>query len=133
MTGYLLSVTTYVSDFNFSIFLNVVQGPANLTAVLYSETPLTLFAPVNEAFSTLPKNLLSRLQQPIWGRHLISLIYNHFTVWSLVSSSLPSRPTSLLMLSGYNTTVRADSADNVTIGHSQSVITDLTAFNGYVR
>lgn len=131
LIGYLLSITTSVGAFNFSTFLDIVQGPANASSFLHAGSLYTLFAPLNSAFALLPQNLLSRLDQPVWNRHLRSLVFQHFTEGSLQSNAfLEGNPTSLAMLSGFNTTVQADSDGNVTIDNARSEIADLVAFDG---
>lgn len=113
------------------MFMDLVLGPGNALYVFDNTQTLTVFAPVNDAFTSMPQGLLSRLEQPVWHPHLMSLIFHHVAVGSVKSSNFSStHPVSLPMASGFNTTVQIDPAGKLQIDNATAVITDLLTING---
>lgn len=131
-TGDFLNLTTRVGAFPLTTFLNTFIS-ANLTNYFHvSENyPLTYFVPVDGAFTSV-QTLVTRLQQPVWSRHLRSLLLHHVTEGAVKTTDLPSttRSLDLHMLSSYTITVSVAADANITVNDVQALISDLACTNG---
>ena len=71
-------IETAKAEGMFSILINAVQA-AELTDALKSKSPVTLFAPTDEAFAKLPEDVLDDLLKPENKSKLRNLLKHHLT------------------------------------------------------
>jgi len=63
---------------------------SDLTEILQSDGPFTIFAPSDEAFSKLPEGMLMSLINPDNKEDLIKLLANHVVIGEINSADLTS-------------------------------------------
>lgn len=100
----------------FSTLLAAAQA-ADLTGVLASEGPLTLFAPTNEAFAALPEGTVESLLLPENKETLATILSYHVVPGSFPAESLVGKTGSLataeggsLSIDGTGTSVKVNDA-----------------------
>ena len=98
-------------------------------------TSLTMFCPTREAYAFFNNEDFARLLEPIWRRHSIEFLLNHFTAGNLTQEQLLNNtPGEITMLNGATYELRK-SGEQVRIKNteqeqSRSLFTDLLALDG---
>jgi transforming growth factor-beta-induced protein len=98
---------------------------------------LTVFAPSNDAFATLPAALFAALLTPAFGQHLTNVLLYHIILSSVLLSTDLSDGLEVTMLNGELITVVID-GDSVSLANSEGVATmvstvDTLSTNGVVH
>jgi hypothetical protein len=140
--GGLLQITNNVNaNYQTTRFINVTDGPAQLTSLLHNDislyhnnTSLTLFAPLDHVFdqNSFSMQVLDRFLETGWLLHLQNVIRHHFTDQTISSGAGPH---TIQMLSGFNTSIRVQPDSNITVDDVPVEPVDtgpLHALNGYV-
>ncbi|EJK49603.1 hypothetical protein THAOC_31506, partial [Thalassiosira oceanica] len=104
---------------------------AGLEEVLAGDGPLTVFAPTDEAFESLPDNLLEKLLLPENKDYLDSVLSYHVLPANSLSSAL--EPGLTEMLNGELASVQVEDDGSVTVNGAGVVTADLVASNGIVH
>jgi uncharacterized surface protein with fasciclin (FAS1) repeats len=104
---------------------------ANLTAVLSTKGPFTVFAPTNEAFAKLDKALLAKLLEPENVATLTDLLTYHVVAAELTSMELKN-DRNIKTLEGMMVKVTADGS-HIKINDAQVITPNVIATNGIVQ
>jgi uncharacterized surface protein with fasciclin (FAS1) repeats len=104
---------------------------ANLTAVLSTKGPFTVFAPTNEAFAKLDKALLAKLLEPDNVATLTDLLTYHVVAAELTSMELKN-DRNIKTLEGMMVNVTADGS-HIKINDAQVITPNVIATNGIVQ
>jgi uncharacterized surface protein with fasciclin (FAS1) repeats len=114
------SIASTLKSSNHFTILSKALDQAQLTAVLNSTPGLTLFAPTDEAFKSLPPGELAKLLQPDNAPTLQKILIYHLVNMSLDSSKIkgskgpvPSVEKSELRLDGSSEPMKVNDADIV--------------------
>ncbi|MGB3787250.1 MAG: fasciclin domain-containing protein [Phormidesmis sp.] len=116
------------SSSNFSTLAAALDA-ADLTEVLNSSGPFTLFAPTDEAFAALPLAAIEALMQPENKQSLVELLTYHVIPGALRSTDLASGD----MVTVEGSTVAIDVTETVTVNSSQVITADVVASNGIIH
>jgi uncharacterized surface protein with fasciclin (FAS1) repeats len=117
------------NDASFSTLKQAVEA-AGLQDQLAQSTPVTVFAPTNEAFASLPDGTLDRLLQPENRETLRKVISYHLIPGTVTSADIT--PGEVSSAEGQPITVARD-ANGVTVNGAKVVQPDITASNGVVH
>ena len=104
---------------------------SDLTEILQSDGPFTIFAPSDEAFSKLPEGMLLSLINPDNKEELIKLLANHVIIGEINSSDLTSGMITK-NVQGNSMKIYV-SGDVVKINGSRIMTSDIKASNGIVH
>ncbi|MDF1662599.1 MAG: fasciclin domain-containing protein, partial [Planctomycetota bacterium] len=111
--------------------LIAVAKAAGLVEALNGTSPLTVFAPTDDAFAKLPKETLDFLLTAEGEATLIKIVKNHVVVGRLSAADLIAK-TKVKTLAGTTIRLRSSQA-GYTISGSRILKTDLHASNGIVH
>ena len=100
-----------------------------LTATLEGQGPFTVFAPTDQAFSTVPAATRQQLLQPQNRKTLTRLLSYHVVPGDLSSSQL--NPGAVKTLEGQTLTVQTGS--QVTVNNAKVTQPDIQASNGVIH
>ena len=115
-----------VEDGRFTTLVQAVTD-ADLADALSGEGPLTVFAPVDDAFSAVPSKFLD----PMYAAHLKNILLYHVIGDAKVMSTDLSEGLVATTLNGENVTVT--SMNPVQINDVDVIIPDLEATNGVIH
>jgi uncharacterized surface protein with fasciclin (FAS1) repeats len=104
---------------------------AELTNVLKGTGPYTVFAPTDEAFEKLPKDVLSNWLKPENKAELISVLKYH-VLPGRASAADVEKLTTPKMMQGQTATVTKD-GDKLRIGAATITKADITSSNGIIH
>lgn len=104
---------------------------AELTHVLKGTGPYTVFAPTDEAFEKLPKDMLSNWLKPENKAELISVLKYH-VLPGRASAADVEKLTTPKMMQGQTATVTKD-GDKLRIGSATITRSDITSSNGIIH
>jgi len=108
---------------------------AGVASLLKQPGPVTLFAPTDAAFRSLPPGLLDRLMQPANQARLAALLNNHIVAGRLDSSSLGQQVASgngtieLTTLAGTKLIVRLNGAVNLLLRDGAGEFADVSIYD----
>ena len=123
-------VATATAAGTFTTLLKGAEA-TNLTPVLKSPGPLTVFAPTDAAFAALPAGELDRLMQPANRAELQKLLLAHIVNTSVPSSELAGKKGEVQNGAGANLSI--DGTDGVTVNGAKVVKADVRASNGIIH
>ena len=104
---------------------------SDLTEILQSDGPFTIFAPSDEAFAKLPEGMLLSLINPDNKEDLIKLLANHVVIGEIKSTDLISGMTTKNV---QGNSIQVDITDNrVKINGAKIITSDIKASNGIVH
>jgi uncharacterized surface protein with fasciclin (FAS1) repeats len=115
---------------SFRTFVAAIRS-ANLASVLQYTRCLTLLAPTDDAFTSLPPGMIRRLLDPRHREDLAELIMAHIFVDVLSLRDL-SRRESVKTLGDQILTIEGDELE-MTIGQAQVIRGDIVASNGLIH
>ncbi|MEM8581234.1 MAG: fasciclin domain-containing protein [Pseudomonadota bacterium] len=115
----------------FSTLLAAAQA-ADLTDVLASEGPLTVFAPTNEAFAALPEGTLDSLLLPENKETLASIIAFHVVPGSYPAESLVGKTGSLATAQGGSLSIDG-TGSSVKVNDAFVTQANIAASNGVIH
>ena len=104
---------------------------AELTNVLKGTGPYTVFAPTDEAFEKLPKDVLSNWLKPENKAELISVLKYH-VLPGRASAADVEKLTAPKMMQGQTAAVSKD-GDKLRIGSATITKSDITSSNGIIH
>ncbi len=117
-----------VSNPDFSILVEAVTK-ADLAGALSAEGPFTVFAPTNEAFESLFKQLGVSGIKDLTAEQLTPILTYHVVSGKVMSTDLSN--TSVATLNGQK--IKVDLSDGVKINESHVVKADISGQNGVVH
>ena len=117
-----------VSNPDFSILVEAVTK-ADLAGVLSADGPFTVFAPTNEAFEKLFKQLGVSGIKDLTAEQLSPILTYHVVSGKVMSTDLSN--TSVATLNGKK--IKVDITDGVKINDSHVVKADISGTNGVVH
>jgi len=117
-----------VSNPDFSILVEAVTK-ADLAGALSAEGPFTVFAPTNDAFTALFKELGVSGVSDLTAEQLTPILTYHVVSGKVMSSDLSN--TSVATLNGKNIDVNL--SDGVKINDSKVIAADITGKNGVIH
>ena len=121
---------TTVSAGCFSTLLRLAEV-AGLTETLRGEGPLTIFAPTDEAFSSLPQEKKEKLQLPENRGKLTSILTYHIVPETYRSQDLIAHQ-HLMTIQGEELTFRREK-EHIYVNHSRIITTNIQASNGIIH
>mmetsp|Transcript_23247 Transcript_23247/g.55109 ORF Transcript_23247/g.55109 Transcript_23247/m.55109 type:complete len:348 (-) Transcript_23247:170-1213(-) len=121
------------SDEAFSTLVDLVVQ-ADLAEALSTGDPLTVFAPVNDAFDALPADVVANLMTDEWKLHLQNVLGYHVLAADVPASAIiDAGSVDATTLNGEDITA-ALVGDSVVINEVSTVVTpDVTADNGLIH
>ncbi len=117
-----------VSNPDFSILVEAVTK-ADLAGALSAEGPFTVFAPTNDAFNALFKELGVSGISDLSAEQLAPILTYHVVSGKVMSSDLSN--TSVATLNGKK--INVDLTDGVKINDSKVIAADISGSNGVVH
>lgn len=117
-----------VSNPDFSILVEAVTK-ANLGEALSADGPFTVFAPTNNAFTALFKQLGVNGVEDLTADQLTPILTYHVVSGKVMSSDLSN--TSVATLNGQK--IKIDLSDGVKINESNVVTADISGTNGVIH
>lgn len=123
-------VDTAAANGSFHTLGKVLEA-AELTHVLKGTGPYTVFAPTDEAFEKLPKDMLSNWLKPENKAELISVLKYH-VLPGRASAADVEKLTTPKMMQGQTATVTKD-GDKLRIGSATITRSDITSSNGIIH
>lgn len=114
---------------DLSTFLTALNA-AGLTSLLEGNGPWTIFAPSNEAFAALPKNIFQDLMREENKAKLATLLKNHIVNGLLLSNTLNAGNINSLGGKPVHIEVRGS---QITVDHANIVQVDLVGSNGVIQ
>lgn len=123
-------VDTASADGRFTTLLAAADA-AGLVEALKAEGPLTVFAPTDEAFASLPEGTVDELLKPENKQALADILLYHVVDGKVMAAdvaALTSAPTLL----GKDVAVKMDMG-NVYINDAQVILTDIETSNGVIH
>lgn len=117
-----------VSNPDFSILVEAVTK-ASLGDALSSDGPFTIFAPTNDAFKSLFKQIEVEGIQDLSAEQLTPILTYHVVAGKVMSSDLTN--TSVKTLNGKK--IKIDLTDGVQINDSKVVAADISGNNGVIH
>jgi uncharacterized surface protein with fasciclin (FAS1) repeats len=117
------------NDSSYSTLRQAVQA-AGLESTLSGTSPVTVFAPNNEAFAALPQGTLDRLLLPENKAQLQKVLSYHVVPGSITSADI--RPGEVNTAEGQAVTI-ASSGSGVTVNDATVSQPDITASNGVIH
>ena len=121
-------VNMLAGDERFSTLVAAIEA-AGLADTLRSEKEVTIFAPTNEAFAALDKDVLDTLLADPAG--LSQILLYHFVPGVVTSADIT--PGDVETLQGAPVTLAVNDAGVVTVDNANVTEADLTAYNGVVH
>jgi len=122
-------VETAAAAGNFTTLLAAAEA-ADLVGALKSEGPLTVFAPTDDAFASLPEGTVEALLQDIEA--LTSILTYHVTVGALDANAVVQE-TKIPTLNGAELTVTVTGDGTVKIDDATVITTDIQTSNGIIH
>jgi uncharacterized surface protein with fasciclin (FAS1) repeats len=116
-------------DASFSTLKKLISD-AGLEDQLQQPTPVTVFAPTNEAFAALPKGTLEKLSKAENRETLRQIISYHIVPGSITSATI--KPGEVNSAQGQPLTIASD-ANGVTVNSAKVTQPDITASNGVIH
>ncbi len=117
-----------VSNPDFSILVEAVTK-ADLAGALSADGPFTVFAPTNEAFSKLFKQLGVKGIEDLSAEQLTPILTYHVVSGEVMSNDLSN--TSVATLNGKK--IKVDLSDGVHINDSEVIKADIQGKNGVIH
>lgn len=117
-----------VANPDFSILVEAVTK-AGLAEALSADGPFTVFAPNNDAFNALFKQLGVKGISDLSAEQLTPILTYHVVAGKIMSSDLSN--TSVATLNGKN--IKVDLTDGVKINDSKVIAADISGTNGVVH
>lgn len=117
-----------VSNPDFSILVEAVTK-ADLGEALSADGPFTVFAPTNDAFNALFKQLGVNGVEDLTAEQLTPILTYHVVSGKVMSSDLSN--TSVATLNGQK--IKVDLSDGVKINESNVVTADISGANGVIH
>lgn len=125
-TGTVVDIAVANSD--FSILVEVVTK-AGLAGALSADGPFTVFAPTNEAFKALFKQLGVSGVKDLTAEQLTPILTYHVVAGKVMSTDLSN--TSVVTLNGQK--IKIDISNGVKINESKVTSADISGTNGVVH
>lgn len=119
------------SNEHLSTFVDLIEK-ADITRVLKSSGPFTVFIPTNNAFNKLSKEEFNELLQPENKTQLIQVLQAHVIPSKVYASDFRNSQI-IETAEGNNITVQVDPNRNVTIGGARIVKPNVEVSNGVVH
>jgi uncharacterized surface protein with fasciclin (FAS1) repeats len=116
-------------DESFSTLKELVEA-AGLEDQLRQPTPVTIFAPTNEAFASLPKETLDKLSKPESRETLRQILSYHIVPGNVTSADI--KPGEVSSAQGQPLTIASDSS-GVTVNSAKVIKPDIAASNGVIH
>lgn len=123
-------VDTASADGRFTTLLAAADA-AGLVEALKAEGPLTVFAPTDEAFASLPEGTLDELLKPESKQALTDILLYHVVDGKVMAADVAAL-TSATTLLGKDVAVKMDMG-NVYINDAQVILTDIETSNGVIH
>jgi transforming growth factor-beta-induced protein len=123
-------VDTASADGRFTTLLAAADA-AGLVDALKAEGPLTVFAPTDEAFASLPEGTLDELLKPESKQALTDILLYHVVDGKVMAADVAAL-TSATTLLGKDVAVKTDMG-NVYINDAQVILTDIETSNGVIH
>ena len=126
-------VETAITNSNFTTFITALRA-ANLLAALKSTTPLTVFAPMDVAFSKLPTGVVTDLLKIENREALRRILQYHVLSGNVTSASINAKilPTNITMLTGDRVTLTM-SGGIIRVNNASVLRADIFAANGVIH
>lgn len=112
--------------------LTAALEAANLTDLLASEGPYTVFAPTDEAFASLPEGVVEELLKPENRSMLIQILSYHVVPGAVTSDELTSGDVATAEGSSVQIEVNATS-NHVMVNGATVIEADIAASNGVIH
>lgn len=112
--------------------LAAALSAADLTEILGSEGPYTVFAPTDEAFAALPAGSVDQLLLPENKDLLVQILSYHVVSGAVLSSDLETG--SVTTIEGSDLAIAINEVDeNVTVNNANVLLADIEASNGVIH
>ena len=111
-------------------FLTVLDA-ADLTNMLKGTGPITVFAPSDEAFQSLPAGSVERLLKPEHRAELVNFVKNHVISGELMSETARGKKFSRKSFAGVELTI--DGHGNLKVNNAHIITADIVASNGVIH
>ena len=123
-------VDTAEKNGNFDTFVSAIAA-ADFTEKLKSDGPFTVFAPNDEAFSTLPEGVIEEWLKPENKDKLVELLSYHVVSGKISSEDIKNDTDSVENLAGSELSV--DLSDGMMINTATVTDADIDATNGVIH
>lgn len=111
-------------------FLTVLDA-ADLTNMLKGTGPITVFAPSDEAFQSLPAGSVERLLKPEHRAELVNFVKNHVISGELMSETARGKKFPRKSFAGVELTI--DGHGNLKVNNAHIITADIVASNGVIH
>ncbi|MCG8446742.1 MAG: fasciclin domain-containing protein [Hyphomicrobiales bacterium] len=125
-------VETAQSAGQFQTLLAAAQA-AGLADALSTSSPITVFAPTDEAFAKLPEGTVENLLKPENKDQLVAILTYHVLPRELTSDMLPARRIPVRTLNTGELLRVTRSHSSVTVDNSNVIQADIRADNGVIH
>lgn len=116
----------------YTVLASVLRAAGLAQTLEEGKGPFTVFAPTDQAFAALPKDILQRLLQPENREILARILRYHVVSGELTASELSSGELKTLANTPVNIQVAPD-ANQITVNGARVVNRDIQAGNGVVH
>jgi uncharacterized surface protein with fasciclin (FAS1) repeats len=123
-------VDTAISADSFKTLVAAVQA-AGLVETLKSEGPFTVFAPTDQAFSKIPKDMIDYLLKPENKDKLTSILTYHVVAGKVMSADVVKMK-SAETVNGQMVSINVK-GDTVMVDNAKVIKTDIEASNGVIH
>jgi len=111
-------------------FLTMLDA-ADLTNMLKGTRPITVFAPSDQAFESLPAGSVERLLKPEHRTELVYLLKNHVISGELMSEAAGGKKFPRKSFAGVELTI--DGHGNIKVNKAHIITADIVASNGVIH
>jgi uncharacterized surface protein with fasciclin (FAS1) repeats len=111
-------------------FLTVLDA-ADLTNMLKGTRPITVFAPSDQAFESLPAGSVERMLKPEHRAELVNFVKNHVISGELVSEAARGKRFPRKSFAGVELTI--DGHGNIAVNKAHIITADIVASNGVIH
>ena len=123
-------VDTAVAAGSFKTLVTAVKA-AGLVDTLKSKGPFTVFAPTDEAFAKLPKDLIATLLKPENKATLAKILTYHVIPGKVLSSDIKGKTLKVKTVEGSEASV--DATKDVMIDSAKVIKADIKTSNGVIH
>ena len=123
-------IDTAVANGSFKTLVAAVKA-AGLVDTLKGKGPFTLFAPTDEAFSSLPEGTVANLLKPENKAKLVAILTHHVLAGAVTSKAVVGKKLSPKTVNG--TSLSVDGTNGVMVSGAKVVTADVKASNGIIH
>ncbi len=111
-------------------FLTALDA-ADLTSMLKGTRPITVFAPSDQAFESLPAGSVERMLKPEHRAELVNFVKNHVISGELITEAARGKRFPRKSFAGVELTI--DGHGNIKVNKAHIITADIVASNGVIH